>query len=272
VKKNREGGAMLSEERIFVDIAKVHVELNKLLASWTDVVGIATLIAEIENGNAAFEAYTLGFVADVTQIPGKDAWAAAFCNLFDKDGREAVLSTDAYFDELARYSYLKRPIPIKQFHLRRFLKKCGVKEARDCVPEIAEGKEYRLVVPDDARRARVQTAIHIIHAEWPETTGWTFQAFIPLTEKMKQSRGFCLLPTNKDPVIHYQLGCIDSIDTLLRVLVHEYRHGRTRAFDHQRPFVSKADEDLKDLLMQKYGIDHEPEFDVSTLPLPKIKP
>jgi hypothetical protein len=273
LKLNRDGKPLLTEERTFSDLTLVHQEVKRMLAAWTDQPRVADLIRLIESGQAPFEGETLMYLDFKPRPPAAETWIDAFHQVFDQPGQtRAVLSTNPYYDELARYSYGRKPIGLRHHHLRKFLKECGVPESYDCVPHLTPA-EYLLVDEaelEDWETGRLGTAIAVMHAEFPDSELFTIRIFEPLVEKIKKTSGFTNIAEDP-PILHLQRACLRSWDMILKTLViHECRHGRSQADDASRVFIERADSDILALLAPKYGILREAPLDLTTMPLAKV--
>lgn len=269
VKQGHQGRPMLSEERTFAEISLVFLEVKKMLSAWTDVRVLTGLLKAMMNDAARFEVEALGYGQnDDASVPAKAAWREAWRAAY---GADAVISSNAYADELARYTFGKTAIVVQDRSLRNFLKACGVPEATQCIPGMVAGQEYRLVADlEEWERVRLETALSIMRDEYPESA--QFQAFVfePLTDRMRKTLGF----TAYDPLpvrLFVQRACLRSWNTLIETLtVHECRHGRTKMDDSNRGFTDRADRDIAKMLLEKYGLPTEPAVETDDIALPSV--
>lgn len=269
VKTGNQGRPLLAEERTFSDLSLVFVEVKKMLASWKDVAALTDLVKTMISGEASFEAEAMGYLDnEPALLTAASEWRAAWHRAF---GDDAVISSNPYADELARYAFRKDAVTIHQAGVRSFLKACGVPDASECIPGMAAGQEYRVAGGlEDWERERLAIACAIMHEEFPESKGFGLCVFEPLTERMKKTLGFAVYATSP-PVLFVQRACVRSWDSLIATLVvHECRHARTKADDTKRDFVDRADRDLADLLIEKHGLDHEPEVRSEDIALPSV--
>ncbi len=269
VKTGTQGRPLLAEERTFSDMSLVYCEVKKMLAAWKDVAALTGLITAMIDGDASFEAEAMGYLDNTPKLlAAAPEWLAAWRRAY---GDDAVISSNPYADELARYSFRKTSVTVLQQGVRSFLKACGVPEAAECIPGMVVGQEYRPVADlEDWERERLAIACAIMHEEFPESKGFALCVYEPMTERMKPTLGFARYDTAQ-PILFVQRACIRSWDTLIATLVvHECRHARTKVDDTKRDFIDRADRDLADLLIEKHGLEHEPEVRPEDISLPSV--
>ena len=269
VKKGHNDRYLLTEERTFAEMSLVFNEVKKMLASWTDVVALTGLIKAMMDGRASFETEALGYGEnDDKSVPAKSAWREAWQKAY---GDDAVISSNAYADELARYTYGKTAINVPDRTLRNFLRACGVPEATQCIPGMVAGQEYRLATDlEEWERIRLETAVTIMHGEYPESANFQVFVYEPITDRMKKTLGFTAYGTGPTQLF-VQRACFRSWNTLLETLtVHECRHGRTKMDDANRGFTDRADRDIAKMLIEKYGLTSEPDLDTNDVALPTV--
>ncbi len=253
IKVGPQGRMLLTEERTFSDLGLVYMEIKKMLAAWSDVEALAELLKAMIDGSASLEVNALGYLDNTPKLlVAKGAWVEAWKLVY---GEKAVIDSNPYVDELARYAYGHVVIRIRAQSVRKYLKDCGIPEAADCVPGMVAGQEYRVVEDlEEAEEIRLRRAISIMRWEYPVSEGFEIRIFEPLTERMKSMFGFTQLG-KKPPVIFIQRACLRSWRALLETLVvHECRHARTNLTDTDRGFVGAADRELAGFLRDKYGI------------------
>jgi hypothetical protein len=270
-KRTDDGRPMVTEERTFADFSKVLVEIGKLLSELRDVDRIVEIVEAITEGDAALEAEAINNTASGTPVPAAAEWLAAWHRMH---GDDAVLSSEeVYIDEFVRHTFARKTVHVGNHFLRRFFVMCGVPEARKLVPAFTQGMTYRLVEPTGDALTRLTAGLEAVLAEYPQARTWTFRVFAPLTEAMTKTWGWCLWkpgdPTSA-PEVFILENCIGSMDTLVEVLVHEIRHGRTKQDDHGRAFVTVADKDIRNLIMEKRGMAREPELKADEVKLPSV--
>ncbi|HTK60634.1 MAG TPA: hypothetical protein VL283_05540, partial [Candidatus Baltobacteraceae bacterium] len=270
-KRTDDNRPLVTEERTFVDFGKVLVEIGKLLSNLKDVDRIVEIASAIANGDATLEAEAINNTASGIPVPAAAEWLAAWKRMH---GDDAVLaSEEVYIDEFVRHTFGRRTVSVGNHFLRRFFVMCGVPEARKLVPQFTQGMTYRLVEPKGALLTRFVRGLEAVLAEYPEARGWNFRLFAPLTEEMTKTWGFCVWKRDDPasvPEVFILENCVGSLDTLIEVLVHEIRHGRTREDDHGRAFVIVADKDIRNLIMRAQGIAHEPELKAEDVKLPSV--
>lgn len=269
VKKGHNDRYLLTEERTFAEVSLVFNEIKKMLASWTDVGALTGLIKAMMDGRASFETEALGYgTNDDKSVPAKAAWREAWQKAY---GDDAVIASNAYADELARYTFGKTPLVVPDRSLRTFLMACGVPEATQCIPGMVAGQEYRLATDlEEWEKVRLDTAVSIMHGEYPDSAKFQTFVFEPLTDRMKKTLGFTVYGT-EPAKLFVQRACFRSWNTLLETLtVHECRHGRTKMDDANRGFVDRADRDIAKMLLEKYGLTSEPDLDTNDVVLPSV--
>lgn len=270
-KRTDEGRPLVTEERTFVDFGKVLVEIGKLLSNLKDVDRIVEIATAIMAGEATLEAEAINNTASGVPVPAAAEWLAAWHRLHGDDA--VIASEQVYVDEFVRHTFRRRTVSVGNHFLRRFFIMCGVPEARKLVPEFTQGMTYRLVEPKGDALTRLTRGLELVFEEYPEARAWNFRLFAPLTEAMTKTWGWCTWKPDDPaslPEVYILENCLVSMDTLIEVLVHEIRHGRTKEDDHGRRFVSIADKDIRNLIMRKHGLKHEPELKTEDVKLPKV--
>jgi hypothetical protein len=270
-KRTDDNRPLVTEERTFVDFGKVLTEIGKLLSNLKDVDRIVEIATAIAAGEATLESEAINNTASGVPVPAAAEWLAAWKRMH---GDEAVLaSEEVYIDEFVRHTFGRKTVSVGNHYLRRFYVMCGVPEARKLVPQFTQGMTYRLVEPKGALLLRFTRGLEAVLAEYPEARSWNFRLFAPLTEEMTKTWGFCVWKRDDPktaPEVFILEHCVGSLDTLIEVLVHEIRHGRTKEDDHGRKFVTVADKDIRNLIMRAQGIAHEPELKAEDVKLPSV--
>ncbi len=263
-----------AEDSSIRDFGDAQMEINKLLCNWNDVDHLTRIIAGIEDGTATFEAKLIGLLGHLqdikTPIPAAGAWNEAFHRLY---GDTASISCNANADSLAKHSFGRMPITVGNSELKRFLLRCDVDATADYLPDISDQPEYRLVEIDEGEKAKLGMVLAALHKEYPEIAVYPISFYEPLSVKMRSWSGFALRGTDgKPPQIFVQRANLLSTTMLMRVLVHECRHGRSGEDDESRKFVAFADRAEAKLLMEKYQIPDKPVIELASLPLAPADP
>ena len=270
-KRTDDDRPLVTEERTFVDFGKVLAEIGKLLSSLRDVDRIVEIATAVGEGEATLEAEALNNTASGIPVPAAAEWLAAWHRMH---GDGAVLaSEEVYIDEFVRHTFARRTVSVANHYLRRFFVMCGVPEARKLMPKFTQGMTYRLVEPSGAALTRFTRGLETVFAEYPEARAWNFRLFAPMTEEMTKTWGWCAWKPSDPaslPEVFILENCLVSMDTLIEVLVHEIRHGRTKEDDHGRKFVTVADKDIRNLIMREHGLKHEPELTMEDVKLPTV--
>jgi len=248
----------LSEDRELREMTATYADFHLLLRHLPHVDVAAKILAGALSCETGVEHHAL--VAPVPwpadgAFPAKDVWLAAWQKVCQSD--EAVISSgNREHDETARYSYGKRIMTVASSGLRAFLKRCGVQESKDFVPQLDPKAAYKEVTPNPEEKARLEYVLGEVFLEYPKAKEFEVYMYEPRTVAARQQLALTDFDEFGEPKrIGFQRDRVRGpIEDLVKSALHELVHAFVPTAKHESEFIHHEGTDRARLFMLKRGI------------------
>lgn len=247
--------SLISEERIIRNIYEYMAEIAKLFCQLTHRPIAKNILACVAKGEAEFEGNVLSRIQGITPA-SKKVWLAVAHELFGE--KIAVASGFRVIDEDCRQIYGYMPVGADNNDLRIFLKKIGIPDAKEIVPQKFEYELVSFFALDADSRKRFHEAFRLFATHFPERAGLPIVLYYPLDDAPRRLAGFTPM-SGERKFMDIWLATktkttFGSVLDIFETLVHESRHCLTKVDDYDRRFVRQAERDIAYVVFRGEGL------------------
>lgn len=240
---------LISEERTITDFTFYRLELGRLFGRITDPGFIDIVLAKAGTESARIEDGILGNI--VFSDEGKAAWLAGIHRKYGE--KVATASGNAQLDLDADQIYQYTVIDVRSASLRSFFFRLGVPSASDAVPKAPPHKAVRFGDLEPASQKDFADAFRMFARHCSEYAKYRIGFYLPLGGRGNRIFGFAFHATGADKEIWIAAKSetqLESVEEILKTLVHEARHCHTEAGDYDRAFMNRADDEIATLIFR----------------------
>lgn len=240
---------LLSEERIIKDFSRYVAGIGELLMDLENPELVLILFGAIMKREAKLELQAVENIKDPPRNAAK-AFQTAWEMFFGKKAIIAVNNTQV--DEDARFKGYN-VVSNVPYGLVTFLRHCGITNSYDVAPRAREKEDdkpdFEVIKLNDDQQTKFNDAYSRFLRYYPEAKQYPVHFFKALDYRLKGSAGHCGEGIRQFKEIWIAECSLDSVKTILKVLVHEGRHCIKKAGDYDRIFTQAADDQIVDLLL-----------------------
>lgn len=249
---------LVSEDRTVKNAAELKKEVGRLLAGLSTPDLVKGILNEMLGGRAELEKSALGYVRDISE-PARSVWISALREIYDNNKLctpSGSRITDQDAAQIMGYTVVHTPFGLGKFYEEVL----GLPNAKKIVPSKPKYAILRFVDLDEGSRKRFMTAFRLFAKYYPDRLRW------PIVVAKVNDAGRTSGLAGVDDSVFMEVWILTltnnelrSVSDILSALIHESRHCETRAYDYDRTFVGRAEQEILRLIYLSEGMTHDPE-------------